>query len=96
MLQEGRDILVALEGPCSSVQVLRGDGAQQPYRGRVFLGADGAPITFQVRPQDTYEHASCNLFPVPRQILMSVPTTSWPTVQSSSCGLAMCCRMESA
>jgi len=29
-------------------QVLRGDGSQQPYRGRVFLGADGVPVTFQV------------------------------------------------
>ena len=32
------------------MQVLRGDGAEQPYRGRIFLGADGAPITFQVSP----------------------------------------------
>ena len=31
-----------------SVQVLRGDGSQDPYRGRVFLGADGVPMTFQV------------------------------------------------
>lgn len=29
-------------------QVLRGDGSQQPYRGKVFLGADGVPVTFQV------------------------------------------------
>ena len=29
-------------------QVLRGDGSEQPYRGRVFLGADGMPVTFQV------------------------------------------------
>ena len=29
-------------------QVLRGDGPEQPYRGRVFLGADGVPVTFQV------------------------------------------------
>ena len=31
-----------------SIQVLQGDGAEQPYRGRVFLGADSTPITFQV------------------------------------------------
>ena len=30
------------------VQVLRGDGSEQPYRDRVFLGADGVPVTFQV------------------------------------------------
>ncbi|KAL4418741.1 hypothetical protein ABPG77_006414 [Micractinium sp. CCAP 211/92] len=26
--------------------VLRGDGSSEPYRGRVFLGCDGSPITF--------------------------------------------------
>lgn len=28
--------------------VLRGDGSSEPYRGRIFLGCDGSPITFDV------------------------------------------------
>jgi hypothetical protein len=32
------------------MQILRGDGSSKFYRGRVFLGADGAPLTFQVHP----------------------------------------------
>ena len=32
------------------MQILRGDGSSEFYRGRVFLGADGAPLTFQVHP----------------------------------------------
>jgi hypothetical protein len=30
-------------------QILAGDGAEAFYRGRVFLGCDGAPLTFQAR-----------------------------------------------
>ena len=33
--------------PKPSSQVLRGDGSDAPYRGRVFLGCDGTPLTFQ-------------------------------------------------
>ena len=31
------------------MQILKGDGSQEPYRCRVFLGADGVPVSFQVR-----------------------------------------------
>jgi hypothetical protein len=30
------------------VQILRGDGSESYYRSKVFLGTDGAPITFTV------------------------------------------------
>lgn len=34
---------------CTSLQILRGDGSDSYYRGKMFLGTDGAPITFSVR-----------------------------------------------
>jgi hypothetical protein len=33
-----------------AVQILRGDGSDSYYRSKVFLGTDGAPITFTVSP----------------------------------------------
>ena len=45
------DVMLAPRPVSVSMQVLRGDGAQKPYRGRVFLGADGVPVTFQARPR---------------------------------------------
>ena len=32
------------------LQILRGDGSDSYYRSKVFLGTDGAPITFTVSP----------------------------------------------
>ena len=60
------------------MQVLRGDGAQEPYRGRIFLGADGVPVTFQARP------------PVSMRVLKTVDVSLNPTV---TCLSRLSCRL---
>lgn len=40
------------------LQILRGDGSDSYYRSKVFLGTDGAPITFTVSPFAVIVHVA--------------------------------------
>ena len=64
------------------MQVLQGDGAQQPYRGRVFLGADGAPITFEVRAGIISRHAS-------HRTVCALQRLTGPSIRRAASRLAM-------
>lgn len=68
-------------------QILRGDGSDSHYRGKVFLGTDGSPITFTVRWSASWFSRSSMSFVERILHLVSGPTC----VLGSCMSCSSCC-----